>query len=91
MGVPLYFFAYDLAEYRTRRGLFLDYERDMPGPVATDAKDVVAAIQHAAVGGTAESVAAVARFREQFVAPSDGGCTRRIVALALGAAPEGLR
>jgi CDP-glycerol glycerophosphotransferase (TagB/SpsB family) len=91
VGVPLYFFAYDLAEYRTRRGLFLDYEHDMPGPVATDAKDVVAAIERNAIGGTADAVAAVAHFRDEFVAPSDGGCTRRIVALALGASPSGLR
>ena len=86
VGLPLYFYAYDLEEYRGRRGLFLDYEGDMPGPVAATAKDVAAAI-HDHEG----SVASVARFRDEFVAPADGGCTRRIVALALGAAPEDLR
>ena len=85
VGVPLYFWAYDLAEYRGRRGLFLDYEGDMPGPVATEAKDIVAAI-HDHEG----SLASVAEFRDEFVAPADGGCTRRIVALALGASPEEL-
>ena len=85
VGVPLYFYAYDLAEYRGRRGLFLDYEGDMPGPVATEAKDVVAAIHH-----HEGSRASVARFRDEFVSPSDGGCTRRIVALALGASPAQL-
>ena len=85
VGVPLYFFAYDLDEYRERRGLFLDYEHEMPGPVAASAKDVAAAI-HDHVG----SLASVAQFRDEFVAPSDGGCTRRIVALALGASPQEL-
>ena len=85
VGVPLYFYAYDLEEYRGRRGLFLDYEDEMPGPVASDAKEIAAAL-HAHEG----SVSSVNRFRQQFVAPSDGGCTRRIVALALGATPAEL-
>ena len=82
VGVPMYFYAYDLDEYRDRRGLFLDYEGDMPGPVAHTAKDVVVAIHHQA--GSRESVA---HFRDEFVAPADGGCTRRVVELALGASP----
>lgn len=85
LGVPLYFYAYDLDEYRGRRGLFLDYEREMPGPVAREAKEVVAAIHD-----EAGSRAVVARFRDQYVAPSDGGCTRRIVELALGTPPQEL-
>lgn len=85
VGVPLYFYAYDLDTYRGRRGLFLDYETEMPGPVATTAKEVVVAIQESL--GSATSVA---RFRDEFVAPADGGCTRRVVQLALGARPDEL-
>lgn len=85
VGAPLYFYAYDLDSYRGRRGLFLDYEREMPGPVATDAKEVVVAIQNAAA-----STESVARFRDEFVAPADGHCTRRVVQLALGARPDEL-
>ncbi len=91
VGVPLYFYAYDLEDYRARRGLFLDYEREMPGPVSTDAKEVVAAVHETAVHGTDTLLASVADFRDEFVAPADGGCTRRIVALALGASPQELR
>lgn len=95
VGVPLYFYAYDLEDYRARRGLFLDYVNEMPGPVATEAKDVVAAIveNSAIVGNSAhdsDALSSVAHFRDEFVAPSDGGCTRRIVALALGASPADL-
>jgi CDP-ribitol ribitolphosphotransferase / teichoic acid ribitol-phosphate polymerase len=81
----LYFYAYDLDDYRNRRGLFVDYERDMPGPVEREAERIVAA-----VAAGADNRAAVARFREQFLAPADGHCTRRIVDLALHGRPEEL-
>jgi CDP-glycerol glycerophosphotransferase (TagB/SpsB family) len=83
--VPLYFYVYDLDEYRERRGLFLDIDRDLPGPVERDA----AALAKAIVDG-AGSREEVLRFRERFVAPADGGCARRIVQLALGARPDEL-
>jgi CDP-glycerol glycerophosphotransferase (TagB/SpsB family) len=85
-GVPLYFYVYDLDEYRERRGLFLDVDRDLPGPVERDA----AALAKAIIDGAA-SREEVLRFRERFVAPADGGCARRIVQLALGARPEDLK
>ena len=85
VGVPLYFWAYDLESYRGRRGLFLDYEAEMPGPVATTAKEIVVAIQD-----SAGSAASVRHFRDEFVSPADGGCTRRVVQLALGAGPDEL-
>jgi CDP-glycerol glycerophosphotransferase (TagB/SpsB family) len=84
-GVPLYFYVYDLDDYRDRRGLFLDIDRDLPGPVERDA----AALAKAIVDGTG-SREEVLRFRERFVAPADGHCARRIVQLALGARPEDL-
>lgn len=86
LGVPLYFYVYDLEDYRSRRGLFLDLEREAPGPVSTDARVIAAAVR--AGLGTRE---AVQHFRDEFVSGRDGGCTRRIVALALGAAPAELR
>lgn len=82
LGVPIYSYAYDLDEYRERRGLVLDYERDMPGPVFRNAAELVAAL----LGGVV-SRADVARFRDEFIASTDGGCTRRVVELALGATP----
>ena len=90
VGVPLYFYAYDLDSYRGRRGFFLDYEGEMPGPVATTAKDVVVAIAEDIASASSGSALSVAHFRDEFVAPADGGCTRRVVELALGARPEAL-
>jgi CDP-ribitol ribitolphosphotransferase len=84
--VPLYFYLYDLDDYRERRGLFLDVEHDLPGPVERDAEALVKAIVNG-VGSREE----VSRFRARFIAPSDGGCARRIVQLALGAQPQDLK
>lgn len=85
LGIPLYFYVYDLNEYESRRGLFLDLEQDMPGPVSRDAGELARAI-----GAGAASAADVAAFRAKFIVPLDGGCTRRIVSLALGAEPAQL-
>lgn len=85
VGVPLYFYLYDLDDYRERRGLFLDVETDLPGPVSQDPAVIADAIV-----GNHGSLDAVERFRARFVAPADGGSARRIVELALGAQPAEL-
>jgi len=42
---PIVFFAYDLERYRDKlRGFYLDFERDMPGPIVKDTQGVVDAI-----------------------------------------------
>jgi CDP-glycerol glycerophosphotransferase (TagB/SpsB family) len=85
LGVPTYFYAYDLEDYRARRGFVLDYEAEMPGPVCADPAALVTALQsHAARRSE------VLHFRDEFVAATDGGCTRRIVQLVLGAQPAAL-
>jgi CDP-glycerol glycerophosphotransferase (TagB/SpsB family) len=85
LGVPTYAYAYDLDEYRERRGIPFDYEHDMPGQIHRDEKSVVRALLAHEV--TPEDVE---RFRANFVSAPDGGSTRRIVALALGANPAEL-
>lgn len=80
LGLPTYTYAYDLDDYLERRGLFLNLDRDLPGPVFRKADDLVAALLEGAV-----TRADVARFRSQFVAATDGGCTRRIVELVVPA------
>jgi CDP-glycerol glycerophosphotransferase (TagB/SpsB family) len=85
LGVPTYSYAYDLDDYRERRGIPFDYEHDMPGPVYHDEQSVVRALLEHAV-----TRADVERFRANFVSAPDGGSTRRIVALALGASPAQL-
>ncbi len=82
VGVPLYFFAYDLDEYRERRGFFLDYEAVMPGPISADAAPLMASIRaDTSAGATAADTQRLQRFRADFVDHVDGSCTRRIVDL----------
>ncbi len=82
VGVPLYFFAYDLDEYRARRGFFVDYEAVMPGPISADATELMACIRADTTAGPRPDAAArLQRFRAQFVDHVDGSCTRRIVEL----------
>jgi CDP-glycerol glycerophosphotransferase (TagB/SpsB family) len=82
LGVPAYSYAYDLDDYRGKRGLVIDYEHEMPGPPFRDAGALVAALQAGQV-----TEADVARFRSEFIAATDGRCTARIVELALRGAP----
>lgn len=87
VGVPLYFFAYDLEEYRARRGFFVDYEAVMPGPISADATSLMdyirvdTAASSKTAGTATEGSARLRRFREEFVDHVDGSCTRRIVEL----------
>lgn len=83
VGLPIWLYAYDLAEYRERRGLFFDLDADPPAPVFSDAGELIAAIRAA---GDLPGAAL-----DSFVTVTDGGCTRRLAALALGAAPGELR
>lgn len=78
LGVPLYFYAYDLEAYTAERGLFLDYEADMPGPVLRTAAEVALAIEEGT--GSGDQVAA---FRRDFVATGSGPVATQLARLAL--------
>ncbi|UPV74607.1 CDP-glycerol glycerophosphotransferase family protein [Halorussus limi] len=44
---PVVFYAYDLAEYRARRGFYFDYESVAPGPVADSFDGLLAGLDRA--------------------------------------------
>ncbi|WP_435174869.1 CDP-glycerol glycerophosphotransferase family protein [Halorussus sp. AFM4] len=44
---PLVFYAYDVDEYRARRGFYFDYESVAPGPVARTFDELLAALDRA--------------------------------------------
>lgn len=81
VGVPTWFYAYDLDTYRDRRGLFVDLEAELPKAVFRHAADLMAAL----LGGVAAGALPAG-----FVAAPDGRCTERIARLALGADPGDL-
>lgn len=62
LGVPCYFLAPDLDEYMSSRDFYLDYRRDLPGPVVRSVDDLVTAIRSGA--GTAEEAR---RFADRWV------------------------
>lgn len=50
LHTPLYFFAFDLDEYDVARGLAINFEREMPGPICRDATSLVEKL----IGGSFE-------------------------------------
>ncbi|CAL4860535.1 CDP-glycerol glycerophosphotransferase family protein [Microbacterium sp. MM2322] len=81
-GVPTYFLAPDLDEYLATRDFYLDYRRDLPGPVCTTVAELVSAIDSGAA-----NAADAAAFARRWVAETDAAtgrsCTDRIARLVL--------
>lgn len=46
LGVPSYFLAPDLDEYLSSRDFYLDYRKDLPGPIVHDVDELAHAISH---------------------------------------------
>ena len=88
VGVPTYFIAPDLDEYLASRDFYLDYRRDLPGPIVEDIPALVSAI----AAGEARPADAAA-FAERYVqvpggVPPEAGatpCADRIAGLVMGA------
>ena len=73
-GIPVYFYAYDKESYLDERDFYLDYDRDMPGPIFTDA----ASLAEALLKGTDENhIAKEKKFADEYIS-KQSGCTREI-------------
>ncbi len=81
---PMLFFAYDLARYRdTLRGFYLDYERDLPGPIVETQDELLDALedlQRLDRDYADRRAAFVARFGPH----DDGGASERVVEAVFG-------
>lgn len=44
LDAPLFFYAYDYDEYTSKCGLYIDYKKEMPGPICSDANELAKAI-----------------------------------------------
>lgn len=86
-GRPMLFYCYDLEIYMgATRGLYLDVERDLPGPMVRDTAALVEEL--ADLDGLARRYQArYAEFRQRFCALNDGQASRRVVEAVFGAAP----
>lgn len=73
---PIYFYAYDLDKYLAVRGLNVDYEKEMPGPITRSAVELSAAI-----AANRSKAADVKQFAKKYITVRDGTSAERIVKL----------
>ncbi|WP_418909147.1 CDP-glycerol glycerophosphotransferase family protein [Glutamicibacter endophyticus] len=76
---PIIFYAYDLVNYRDNlRGFYLDYDKDLPGPVVQSETELWQCVGKALAG---EPLAGVDReeFVARFAPYDDGHASRRVV------------
>lgn len=50
-GLPIYFYAYDREEYIDGRSFYLDYEKEMPGPICEKADEIARLIDDETMTG----------------------------------------
>ena len=43
---PIYFYTYDYDKYMDDRGWYIDYNKEMPGPIVSDFKDIIKMIEN---------------------------------------------
>lgn len=73
-GIPVYFYAYDKESYLDGRSFYLDYDRDMPGPIFTDAVSLAEALLE---GTDEEQIEKEKAFADEYIT-KQSGCTREI-------------
>nr|WP_206686544.1 CDP-glycerol glycerophosphotransferase family protein [Microbacterium invictum] len=91
VGVPTYFLTPDLDDYLDSRDFYLDYRRDLPGPIVTSVEELVGAV--AAGAATPADAAAFAHRWVQVPgdpvpAPGATPCADAIAATVLSAVTE---
>lgn len=76
-GLPLYFYAFDKEEYLKDREFYLDYDKDMPGPVCSTAEEIAREISS---GRTEEYRKKAADFADLYIEKKEN-CTAEIADL----------
>jgi CDP-ribitol ribitolphosphotransferase len=90
IGVPLYFYVYDIEAYRRSPGLNVDPESEYPRYTSRNALDLARMVRAAADDDPYDR-AGLAAFANRYVECFDGGCTRRLADLIMEAVGDGLR
>lgn len=73
---PMLFYTPDLEEYRDQVGFYIDYEKEMPGPICRSEEDIINAIQN-----NVFELSQIQSFRDKFFKYQDGNSCERVVAL----------
>ncbi|MBQ0041394.1 MAG: CDP-glycerol glycerophosphotransferase family protein [Clostridiales bacterium] len=77
-GLPIYFYAFDKDEYLDGRTFYLDYDKDMPGPICATADEVMAELTS---GTKTEEYRKKAKaFADKYI-EKQSGCTAEIADL----------
>lgn len=83
-GRPILFYCYDLEVYATEiRGFYLDVERDLPGPISRNTKELTKHIQ-SIENITRQYSDKYSLFQERFCKWSDGRSSRKVVEAIFG-------
>jgi len=93
-GLPVVFFAPDLAEYSSLRGLYLDVA-ELPGPMATDAQEAGQLLALLGSGAELDPLVthadAYRRARERYAPHDDGHVAARVVDIVFRSRSAGRR
>jgi CDP-ribitol ribitolphosphotransferase len=76
IGKPLFFWAYDIDTYASRRGFVMEYPSELPGFASRSAEAIVSAIE-----SDNWDPRALRAFASKYVNLQDGHCTDRIIDL----------
>lgn len=82
-GKPMLFLAPDLDRYRAERGLYLDYEAEVPGPILKTDADLIDALKHLdQINQTYQSK--YQAWQSRFNSLEDGQSAERVVSIVWG-------
>jgi CDP-glycerol glycerophosphotransferase len=85
---PILFYAYDMRAYRDQlRGFYLDYEKELPGPILQTEDELALALRHLA-DAEVDPDARREAFLERFCARDDGHAAERVVEIVFGRRDE---
>lgn len=73
MNKPLVFFAFDLENYQSERDFFIDYRKEVPGPICKNVEEVIDAIR--SYRWDKEKLIS---FAEQYVEMKNSSCTDKM-------------
>ena len=80
LGRPMFFFAYDLKDYRDRlRGFYFDFEQEAPGPISETNEQLLADISESFADGRFSEKYEL--FRKKYNMYDDGHASEKIAEL----------
>ncbi|WP_167578648.1 bifunctional glycosyltransferase/CDP-glycerol:glycerophosphate glycerophosphotransferase [Jeotgalibacillus proteolyticus] len=74
---PIILYCYDLEQYQSRRGMYLELEQEGPGPLCTNLDEVIYYISNPAALESYKKQ--YEKFHEVFSSLEDGAATRRVI------------